>query len=627
MAPTSATPSTFDAAAEALVLNWLGPAASDAVRTTQALAWLDRVATTERARLAHLSDALSAVRASITHHLSGGRLAEPGQDGAREGCHRAQALQLAAEARSVDEPDSPVAREPEVHLRRMLHHAQRVQEPWPAGERLWFEIPLIELLMRTQQTDEALERAKALLDLSFPPALQDLCRANVLATVSSLLITLGDMDSALECLEDLLSERERAGRPALGLTYNALLARGMREDFDGAMHHIQAHAWLREGRWPTERWGLTTLIHWIRAQAGDSGPAPLLHPSPGLSPVQANEAWMHAELVLRRGEPALAAQMVQAQLDLHERSGQPPTHVNGMHLMRVLSDAQMAMNQPAEAIASLRASHAFAYSWGLRAAGVRLRMLERMRPTRNPSAGPAAGPSASDVHRHLAHVSHELRNPIGAAIGLLDLLADSGLRDDQLRRLGLARHAVRSALALCDDLVTLGRLDAGAFEWRPVATDVAAQAQRVIAMLQPPGLSAQVGLHLDCEDGLPARLELDPVRLEQLLLNLTGNALKFTRKGAVRLMLKWLPGLAIDQGRLRVEVHDTGPGISPEEMSQLFEEFRQTETGRTFRGQGSGLGLALCGRLVRFQGGEIGADSSAGQGSVFWFELPCAIAP
>jgi DNA-binding NarL/FixJ family response regulator/anti-sigma regulatory factor (Ser/Thr protein kinase) len=204
------------------------------------------------------------------------------------------------------------------------------------------------------------------------------------------------------------------------------------------------------------------------------------------------------------------------------------------------------------------------------------------------------------------------------------LLLDSPLAPGQREMAETAHTAGRALLSLVDNVLDLSRIEAGRMQPMPVEFDAVtllAEA-RDIAAVQAKEKGLRVSL--EAAPDLAAPLSGDVRWLRQILLNLLGNAVKFTERGEVILRASATPGAG--GVLLRVEVQDTGPGIAPEEHARIFERFTQIDETATRRHGGSGLGLSISKQLVELQGGRIGVESAAGRGSIFWFEVPLGIA-
>jgi signal transduction histidine kinase/ActR/RegA family two-component response regulator len=221
----------------------------------------------------------------------------------------------------------------------------------------------------------------------------------------------------------------------------------------------------------------------------------------------------------------------------------------------------------------------------------------------------------------LANTSHELRTPLNAILGYADFLSDGKSTDEELREgLGSIHSSGAHLLALINDVLDFSKIDADQMAICRVSTDLREQLDQVRAILTGGADESRVDLIVELDSDCPRLLMLDPVRFRQVVLNVAGNALKFTAKGFVRIQVSW------SESRLRVVVRDTGIGIAPERVEGIFEDFQQADESSTRLYGGTGLGLAISRRLARLMGGDISVTSELGQGSEFAIEIEAGVA-
>ncbi|MCB1915110.1 MAG: response regulator [Rhodocyclaceae bacterium] len=221
----------------------------------------------------------------------------------------------------------------------------------------------------------------------------------------------------------------------------------------------------------------------------------------------------------------------------------------------------------------------------------------------------------------LATISHEIRTPMNGVLGMTKLLETSTDHEARVRYARLAHDSAKALLGLIDDVLDFSRIEAGKLSVSESEFALGEVVSAALTVIEP--TADEKHLHLGCEiePGLPERFVGDAQRLRQVLVNLLGNAVKFTEKGGVRLEIHSVRADAVRQW-LRFEVHDTGIGIEPAYVDRIFDVFTQEDGSITRRFGGSGMGLAISRGLVEAMGGELSVKSIKGQGSCFRFTLP-----
>ena len=233
---------------------------------------------------------------------------------------------------------------------------------------------------------------------------------------------------------------------------------------------------------------------------------------------------------------------------------------------------------------------------------------------------------ATDEARHaaqardtfLAHMSHEIRTPLNGVLGSAELLSHSQLQPEQRHLVDTIRGSAGGLMAILDQILDLSRISAGRLELDQTAFPVRPRFQQIVDLLAGRASEKGVGIVLQVDPEVPVVIEGDQHRLRQVVLNLLGNAIKFTQIGTVLVRLS----VEAEGDLLRVEVKDSGIGMSPETQARIFEAFAQADTSTTRKYGGTGLGLSISRQLVSLMGGQIGVSSQLGRGSTFWFTLP-----
>ncbi|RMG71376.1 MAG: PAS domain-containing sensor histidine kinase [Bacteroidetes bacterium] len=259
--------------------------------------------------------------------------------------------------------------------------------------------------------------------------------------------------------------------------------------------------------------------------------------------------------------------------------------------------------------------------------GVILDITERKQAMADLQAAKERAEAASRAKAEfLSVMSHEIRTPMNAVIGATNLLMDEQPRPDQVENLETLRFSAENLLVIINDILDYSKIEAGKveLEYRPVAfPDILARIQR---SLRPKAEEKGLRLRIDISPELSQPLLFDSTRMSQILLNLANNALKFTHEGEVVLRALW-QGLRDGKAQVRVEVQDTGIGISLEDQERIFETFTQANSATTRQYGGTGLGLTICKHLVHLHGGELKVHSSLGKGSSFYFDLDLEVPP
>lgn len=253
----------------------------------------------------------------------------------------------------------------------------------------------------------------------------------------------------------------------------------------------------------------------------------------------------------------------------------------------------------------------------------RARLTEAVRVSRDlirrlEEAHARAEEASAAKSEFVANMSHEMRTPLQGVIGMLQLVIEDEPSEARVRRLRTARRSAEMLLSLIDDVLDFARIEARKLELQPVSFPLRQMVDDTMKALGVMAASKELTLSSIVRPDVPEMIFGDPVRLRQILVNLVGNAVKFTKKGEI--------SVRVSRGAddIRFEVHDTGIGIPPAVRKQIFQPFMQADTSHARRHGGAGLGLAIVARLLEAMNGAVEVKSEPGSGSVFLFTIPLA---
>jgi signal transduction histidine kinase/CheY-like chemotaxis protein/HPt (histidine-containing phosphotransfer) domain-containing protein len=225
----------------------------------------------------------------------------------------------------------------------------------------------------------------------------------------------------------------------------------------------------------------------------------------------------------------------------------------------------------------------------------------------------------------LANISHEIRTPMNAVIAMSDLLLRTSLADEQREYATIIHKSADALLDLISDILDYSKIEAGKLRLENIEFDVHSVVNGIVELLSGEARAKGLALSTVVDSNLPAAVYGDPVRVRQILLNLTGNGVKFTERGEVSVQTSLMLA-AGNAGAIRFSVIDTGIGIDDQQIKNLFQPFIQADGSVTRKYGGTGLGLSISKRLVELMGGELGVESELGKGSTFWFTMPLSTA-
>jgi signal transduction histidine kinase/CheY-like chemotaxis protein len=225
----------------------------------------------------------------------------------------------------------------------------------------------------------------------------------------------------------------------------------------------------------------------------------------------------------------------------------------------------------------------------------------------------------------LANMSHEIRTPLNGIVAMTELLSRSGLNSEQSEMAGIVLSSSESLMTIVNDILDFSKIEAGSLQVEEIPFDLRALAYDAVRLFAPQAKEKSLAIECSVAADIPPMILGDPVRVRQVLTNLTSNAIKFTAEGSVKVEVE-LAGDSQVGPAVLIRVTDSGIGIAPEVSARLFRAFSQADSATTRKYGGTGLGLAIVLRLVTLMGGSVSMESAPGKGSTFWFLIPARAA-
>lgn len=359
-------------------------------------------------------------------------------------------------------------------------------------------------------------------------------------------------------------------------------------------------------------------VRWLEAAHVDPAKEELLRERLQRHPSDLDPENAVAE-VLRTGEPALIPALPGSSPEIAAATLEQLRHVNALGTRSRMILPLFARGRTVGAISFSLAESSRQYSPEDLALAEELARRASL-AVDNAGLYEAAQQASKAKSDFLSMMSHEFRTPLSAIMGYTDLLKariGGPITEQQQEQLERIQTSALYLLQMVDEILAFSRMEAGREEVHANRVDAARVAREAAAVVEPLAREKGLGLHLELSDRLP-RIDTDPDKLRQILVNLLGNAVKFTENGEIRL------AVSSRDGAVEFQVHDTGIGIAAEHQKRIFEPFTRVERVTTRRTGGTGLGLSVVQRLAKLLGGEVRVESTPGRGSTFVLRLPVA---